>query len=117
MTRALENRLEQLFAEADTDLPAEVFTAKVMSELRKQRRRQLLLWSSSVLAGLVFLWFSFSSFEPALRTVAEYPSIALDLVAESLVALSQSPLVYVYGTALGGYLLLGLMRRFHIRLM
>jgi hypothetical protein len=106
MTQDFENDLKREFAALDEDLPAPQFTARLMSELHKPRRRERLLAASAVLAALVFLGFSF----PYLRT-------GVGMFAESLSGVSPSPLLYVYGTALGGYLLAWLMRRFPVRLM
>jgi hypothetical protein len=117
MTRELESELKQLFADLDEDLPAADFTSQVMSELRKPRRRERLLWCSAILAALAFLWFSFPHLEAGLRIVAGLRRTLFDVASESLAALSQSPLVYIYGTALGGHVLLWLMRRLRIRLM
>jgi hypothetical protein len=117
MTRELESRLKQMFADLDEDLPAAGFTSRVMSELHRPRRRERVLWSSAILAVLAFLWFSLPHVEAGLRSVAGFPRALFSVVSESLAAFSQSPLVYVYGTALGGYALLWLIRRLRIRLM
>lgn len=117
MTRELESQLKQLFAAADVDLPAEDFTAGIMAELQRSYRRERLIRLSALVAPLLFLWLSWPSLGPMLRIAAEYASLLTEVAAESAVALSQSPLVYVYGTALGGYLLLRLVHRFQIRLM
>jgi hypothetical protein len=115
MTRELENRLKQMFAELDEGLPAADFTAEVMSGVLRPRRRERLLWSSALLAALAFVWFSFPVLEAGFRTVAGFPRTLFAVGSESLAALSQSPLIYVYGVALGGYVLLWLVRRFQVR--
>lgn len=111
MTRELENQLKRMFAELDEDLPVAGFTSEVMSGLLRPRRRERLLWSSAILAALAFLWFSFPVVEAGLRIVDGFPRTLFTVGSEWWGALSQSPLVYVYGTALGGYLLLWLVRR------
>lgn len=117
MTRELDNPLQQMFAELDEDLPAADFTSEVMSGLLRPRRRERLLWSSAILSVFAFLWFSFPHLEVGVRIVAGFPHALLAVASEWLAALSQSPLVYVYGTALGGYALLWLVRRLQIRMM
>jgi hypothetical protein len=107
MTREIENPLKQMFADLDENLPSAGFTSEVMSELLKPRQRERLLRSSAVLAALAFLWLSFPHLDAGVRIVG----------SASLATLSQSPLVYVYGMALGGYALLWLMRRIQIRFM
>lgn len=111
MTREVENQLKRMFARLDEDLPVADFTSEVMSGLRRPRRRERLLWSSAILAALAFLWFSFPVLEAGLRIVAGFPHTLFAAGSEWLWVLSQSPLVYVYGTALGGYLLLWMVRR------
>jgi hypothetical protein len=115
MTRELENRLKQMFAELDEDLPDADFTAEVMSGLLRPRRSERLLWFSALPAALAFLWLSFPVLEAGFEVVAGFPRTLFAVGSESLAALSQSPLVYVYGVALGGYVLLWLVRRFQIR--
>ncbi len=117
MTPELESRLKQMFAELDEDLPSTDFTSKVTSELLKPRRRERLLRSSAILAALPLLWLSFSELEAGLRIVAGLPQVLFDIARGPLSALSQSPLLYIYGTALGGYLLLRLARLLELRLM
>jgi hypothetical protein len=117
MARELENELKQMFADLDEDLPVAEFTSRVMCELHEPRRRERLLWSSTVLAALAFLWVSIPVIEAGLRRVAGLPRALADVAGESWAALSQSPLIYVYGTALGGYFLVWLMRRVQIRWM
>lgn len=117
MTEEFDNELRQLFTDAHVELPAEDFTAEAMARLRRQVRRERFIWSSSAAAALAFLWLLFSNFDSALRIVTVFPSTFLDVAAESLVALSNSPLFYVYGVALGGYLLLTFLSRRRIRLM
>ena len=118
MTRELENQLKQMFADdRHEDLPGTQFTSQVMSEVLKPRRRERVLGSSAILAALAFLWFAFPYLEPRLRIVAGLPSTLFDAASESWAASSQSPLVYIYGTALGGYALLWLVRRLNIRWM
>ena len=116
MTREFELHLKQLFRDADVDLQSERFTAGVMDELLRLRRRERRIWSSSFLAALAFLWLLVANFAPALGTVAAYPPVLADAAAQTLVSLSRSPLVHVYGVALMSYLLLRLARRFHLRL-
>jgi len=117
MTRELENQLKQMFAELDEDLPVADFTSEVMSGLLRPRRRERLLYSSAILAALAFLWFSFPHLEAGLRIVVGFSRALFSVATESLADLSQSPLVYIYGTALGGYVLLWLVRRLQIRVM
>ena len=117
MARELENQLKQMFAELDEDLPAADFTSRVMSELLKPRRRERLLWSSAILAALALLWLSFPDIEAGLRIVAGFPRVLFDAAEKTSAVLAQSPLVYIYGTALGGYVLLWLTRSLKIRLM
>lgn len=117
MTPELENPLRQMFAGLDEELPATDFTSKVMSELLRPRRRERLLWSAAVLAALAFVWFAFPDLETGVTVVAGFFRNAFDVAGDSLAALSRSPLVYIYGTALGGYALLWLTRRLRIRLM
>jgi hypothetical protein len=117
MTRELEKQLRQRFADLEEDLPVADFTSEVMSGVLRPRRRERLLWSSVILAALAFLWFSFPVLEAGLRIVAGFPGTLFAVASESLAALAQSPLVYIYGTALGGYVLLWLVRRLQIRLM
>lgn len=106
MTEDFENDLKRKFAALDADLSAAQFTSRLMSELHGQRRHERLLGSTAILAALVFLAFSF----PYLRA-------GLGMFAASLAGNSSSPLLYVYGTALGGYLLLWLTQRLQNRLM
>lgn len=117
MTPEHENRLKQMFADLEEDLPVADFSSRVMSEVRKPRRRARLLWSSAILAALAFLGFSFRDLEAGLRIVAGFPRAFLAVASEPLAALSQSPLIYVYGMALGGYVVLWLVRRLQIRVM
>jgi hypothetical protein len=117
MTRELENQLKQMFAELDENLPVADFTSEVMSGLLRPRRRERLLWSPAILAALAFLWFSFPVLEAGFRIVAGFPRTLFAVGSDSLAALSQSPLVYVYGMALGGYVFLWMVRRLQIRLM
>ena len=117
MTRELENQLKRMYADLDEDLPAAQFTSRVMLELHEPRRRERMLWSLAILAAVAFLGFTFSTFEPVVKAVAVFPRTLLDAVRESWVALWQSPLVYIYGSALGGYALLAVVRRFRIRWM
>jgi hypothetical protein len=117
MTRELENSLKQMFADLDEDLPAAPFTRQVMSELLEPRRRERWLWYSALVAALAFLWLAFPELEAGINIVAAYPRTLFEIANESWAALSQSPLIYVYGTALGGYGLLWLVRRLQIRLM
>jgi hypothetical protein len=116
MTRELENRLKQMFAQLDEELPVPDFTSGVMSGLLRPRRRERLLWSSAILAALAFLWLSFPVLEAGVRTVAGFPRTLFGVASESLATLSQSPLVYVYGMTLGGYVLLRVVRRLQIRM-
>ncbi len=108
MTREIESQLKQMFADLDEHLPAADFTSRVTSEVLELRWRARLLWASALLAAVAFLWFAFPHLEAGIRIV---------VAGESLAALAKSPLVYVYGTALGGYGLLWLLRRFQIRLL
>jgi hypothetical protein len=117
MTQEFENQLKQKFAELDEELPSSGFTPRVMSELLKPRRREHLLRSSAILAALAFLWFSFPNLKAVLRIAAASTHDLLYATSESLTALSHTPVVYIYGTALGGYLLLRLVRKLQIRLM
>jgi hypothetical protein len=104
MAPEFENDLKRMFARADEELPAAQFTNRLMSELLKPRRRERWLGAAALLAAVAFLWFSFPYLEAGLKVAVES-------------ALAQSPLLYIYGTALGGYALLWLVRRFQIRLM
>jgi hypothetical protein len=117
MTRDLEPQLNQMFADLDEDLPSADFTSQVMSELLKPRRRERRLWSTAILAALACLLFVFPELAPDLRIVAGFPIILLSLADDSVAALLQTPLVYIYGTAFGGYVLLRLLRRLQVRLM
>jgi hypothetical protein len=117
MTQEFENQLKQMFAGLDEDLPAGQFAPRVMSELLRPRRREGLLWSGLILATLAFLGFSFAKLGPELRILAGVPHTLIDAANESGAALSQSPLVHIYGMALGACLLLCLMRRLGIRVM
>jgi hypothetical protein len=114
MTTEFESELERLFADTDTELPDEEFTARLMAELHKPRRRERWIWSAACAVALALSWALFPTLDPVLRVVAGYPGELLDVVTKALVALSGSPLTYVYGTALAGYLLHHLVRRFHI---
>lgn len=117
MTREHEDPLKRMFAELEEDLPVAGFTSQVMSRVLRTRRRERLLWSSAIVAALAFVWFSFPVVLAGFRIVAGLPRTVFDVASESLPALSQSPLVYVYGTAAAGYVLLWLIRRLQIRLM
>jgi hypothetical protein len=117
MTRELDTQLKQMFAELDEDLPVSDFTTEVMSGVLGPRRRERVLWSSAIVAVLAFLWFSFPYLGAATEIVAGFPRLLVALARESLAASSQSPLVYIYGAAFGGYALLWLVRRLRIRLM
>lgn len=117
MTREIENQLRQMFVDLDEDLPSAHFTSQVMSELRKPRRRERLLWSVAAVAALTWLWFLFPELAPSLTIIAGFPGALFGFANESFAALLQTPLVYVYGAALGGYVLLWLMRRLELRLM
>jgi hypothetical protein len=117
MAQEFENQLKRMFAELDEDLPAAEFAPRVMSELLRPRQRERLLWSAAILAALAFLWFGYADLESGLRMVAGFPRILFAVTSETLVALSRSSLVYIYGIALAGYGLLWLMRRLGIRVM
>jgi hypothetical protein len=111
VTPELESRMKQMFAELDESLPGAHFTTEVMSALLRPRRRERLLSFSAILAALVFLWLSFPTFQAGLRIVAGFPHVFLPVARESLAALAQSPVVCIYGMALGGYALLWLVLR------
>lgn len=115
MTREIDGRLKQMFSDLDEELPAADFTSEVVSALRKPGRRERWLWASAILAALVFLWVAFPVLVAGLNRVAGFPQALFDFAVESFAALS--PLVFVYGTALGGYVLLWLVRRLQIRSM
>jgi hypothetical protein len=117
MTREFENQLQRMFADAELELPAADFTARIVSDLQRPRRRERLIWCTSVLAALAFLWFSLPALEPALGVVAASAGVFPNAAIEAMVTLSRSPLVYVYGTALGAYLLVRLLNRFPLRLL
>jgi hypothetical protein len=110
-----DDELKQRFAELDEELPAGAFTSRVMDGLMKPRRRERWLWSCATLSTFAFLWFAFPYLQAGLGIVAEIPRTLSGVAREAFPALSQSPLVYVYGTALGGYALLRLMRRLQVR--
>jgi hypothetical protein len=113
MTQELENQLKVMFTELEEELPAADFTSRVMWDVR-QRGRDL-LWCSAILGTLAFLWLAFPDFDIGLRLVAGLPPALFDFASESVPILTKSPLLYVYGVPLGGYVLLRLMHRFHIR--
>jgi hypothetical protein len=115
MTQEPQDRLKQLFAATDTELPGEHFTAEVMSELVKPRRRARLIWLSSVVGMATFLVFLLWNLEPLLGSLAVEPRVLLDVATRSWAVVSQSPLVYVYGTALAGHVLLKLVQRLELR--
>jgi hypothetical protein len=117
MTQEFENQLKRMFAELEEDLPAAEFAPRVMAELHRPRRRERLLWSGIILATLAFGWFAFPDLEAGFRIVAGFPRMLFDVTGESGVALSRSPLVYIYGTAFVGYGLLWFLRRLGIRVM
>jgi hypothetical protein len=116
MTREIEGQLKQMFAQLDEGLPAADFTSQVMSRLHKVRRTERLLLASAVLAVLAFLGFSFFYLESVVGSVAGLSEAVLDGATDSSATLIHSPLVYVYGMAMGGYLLLRLTQRLTIRL-
>lgn len=113
MTREIENQLEGMLAAA-ADLPGDDFTARVMSDVLGPRRRERLIRVSGLLAALMFCCLLLWQLEPLLGTVAGSPRLLPRFAAESWRALSGSPLVCVYGTALGAVLLARLLRRLHI---
>ncbi len=117
MTRELDDRLKQMFAELDEDLPAAGFTSEVMSVLRKPHRHRRWLWSSAVLAALACAWLSFPILLAGASGIAGLPHAVLDVLSDSLARLQRSPIAFVYGVALGGYMLLWLGRRLRIRAM
>ncbi|HTC52615.1 MAG TPA: hypothetical protein VK700_11830 [Steroidobacteraceae bacterium] len=117
MTQDFENDLKRRFAALDEALPSAQFTSQVMSELHKPRRRERLLGFTAILAAVAFLLFSFPYLKAAAAMAAGSARTVLAATDVSLADLSHSPLLYIYGTALGGYLLLWLMRRLQIRLM
>ena len=117
MTREIENELKQRFADLDEDLPVADFTTRVMTDLLEPRRRERLVWFAILLATLAFLWIALPVIAAGFRMVAGFPRIVSDVAGESWAALSRSPLIYVYGAALGGYVLIWLTRRLRIRLM
>jgi len=116
MTREIESQLKQMFTDLDEAFPTADFTARVMSRLLRARRRQRILGSSAVLAVLAFVGFSFPYLEGALGSVAAFPQALFDAVSEPATSLMNLPLVYVYGTALSGYLLFRLMQRLQVRI-
>jgi hypothetical protein len=112
----VENQLRTLFREAEVELPAEAFAARVSAELNRRQRREILLWTFAGLAALAVFWLLLPELKPAVRTVAVFPRVLLEAATDLIGALAQSPLVYIYGAVLGAGLLLRLRRRFRIRL-
>ncbi|MEJ0005923.1 MAG: hypothetical protein WDM77_05915 [Steroidobacteraceae bacterium] len=117
MTQKLEEQLRQAFARSDESFPVSDVTPKVMSEVHKLRRRERLLWSSALVAAFAFLWFVFPDLQVGFRTVAGAADDIYEGMRESVVSWSRSPLAYIYGIALGGYVILRLMHRLRIRMM
>jgi hypothetical protein len=117
MARDLENELKQRFADLAEELPGADFTSDVKSALLRPRRRARLLWCAAVLAALVFLWFSFPHLEAGVSIVAGLPRTLLDVANESWAPVIHSPLLYIYGIALGCYALLSIAPRLKVRLM
>jgi hypothetical protein len=117
MTDEFESRLQRMFAEAEVNMPAADFAARIGADLRKSRRRERLVRCSRWLTALALAWLSLQLLMPALGALGASVTMLPGVITDSVVALSRSPLVYVYGAALGGYLLLRLAGRFHLRLL
>jgi hypothetical protein len=91
MTDDKDPMLQLLFAEAEQDLAPEAFTARVMAETKRLKRRAVIGWLCAAILVAAGLWLFATPLQAAIYLLNQTISIPLIDLGDSLTAQMLSP--------------------------